>query len=201
MSDVEIYKRVQRTTTGKRVVTWIWVVKCDGEIIASGPENTKRDAKKMGNRAAEDLCISTSQSSHGEYEGEDGKIYNVEILPPAINASIVNGHLDSVEFVDPWTDEYSSFTSNEISENELSWILGLCFYDEILSQEYELVAAQLKVWGIYLGGNSIDEIKSLHNLSDENFNAIVTKTWDSIIINKTEDDNGEIHLDWDISIT
>jgi hypothetical protein len=130
----------------------------------------------MGNRAAEDLCISTSQSSHGEYEGEDGKIYKVEIIPPAINASIANGHLDSVAFPDPWTDEYSSFTSNEISENELSWILGLCFYDEILSQEYELVAAQLKVWGIYLGGNSIDKIKSLHNLSDENFNAIVTKT-------------------------
>jgi len=125
MSDVEIYKRVQRTTTGKRVVTWIWVVKCDGEIIASGPENTKRDAKKMGNRAAEDLCYGTSQNSNGEYEGEDGKIYNVEILPPAINASIANGHLDSVAFPDPWTDEYSSFTSNEISENELSWILGL----------------------------------------------------------------------------
>ena len=128
--------------------------------------------------------------------GADGKIYKLEIEPPAINASIQNGCLEYFEVVNPWTDEFHRFTLDDISENELSWLAGLCFYDPHLSQKHELVMAQLKTWHVYIGGDSPTEIMSLHNLSTEHFEMIASKSWNSVTVNKIEDANGTIHLDW-----
>ena len=200
-----IEKHVQWTTNHKRVVTWYWYVWCDGEEdpVGSGPQRSKKDAQAAGRTMVNRIkCQSVggggNNNSGGIYVGEDGKIYRLEIRPPAINASIVDGHLEYFEVINPWTDEFHRFTTDEISENELSWLAGLCFYDETLSQKYELVATQLKTWHVYLGGNSPTEIMTLHNLSAEHFEMIASKSWNKVSVHKTENTDGTVHLDWDI---
>ncbi|MDR0604894.1 MAG: hypothetical protein LBG80_11390 [Bacteroidales bacterium] len=215
MADSWSIKKQVHHGEGGRNVVWKWYVYCDNEVVGSGTEDTKRDAKRAGRTFVNTIPCDTSTSPNGDdyldgdgkiykgedrriYRGEDGKIYRIGIDPPCINASIANGKLEHFEIINPWTDEFHCFTVDEISENELSWLAGLCFYDATLSKKHELVAAQLKVWHTYLGGDSVTEIQSLHNLTAENFEAIATKSWQMVTVHRTENADGTVHLDWKI---
>jgi hypothetical protein len=193
--------RIVHNGQGGRYVDWHFVIFCDGERKFSGVANTKREAKDAAKyhitkNGGTIKSTSGNSGNGGVYVTEDGKIYSVNITPPAVNASIVNGQLDNFEIINIWTDEFHRFTIDEILENELFWLTGLCFYDKTLSQQHELVVAQLKAWHVYLGGNAITEILSLHNLTAEQFESLSTKSWNAVTINKKGYDDGSVRLDW-----
>jgi hypothetical protein len=191
---------------------WNWFVRCSSHPndVKWGHENTKKEAKKAANNWVCSVGGGTRGSS-GEgdgdgdgdgnkwtYTGEDGKIYEITLEPPKINASMIDGHLEYFEMINPWTNEFHRFTLDDISGNELAWLTGLCFYDKRLSQKHELVAAQLKAWHVYLGGNSPDEIRALHNLTADIFERIASKSWEGITLCKITEENGTEYLDWTI---
>jgi len=184
---------------------WVWNVNCldeDGNIVRRG--HGREDSEKKANKKANGFVCSTGggtgtgigTGNSWTYVGENGETFEVTITPPKVNASIIDGHLEYSEIINPWTNEFHRFTSNEISQNELAWLTGLCFFDGSLSEEHKLVATMLKVLGVYLGGNSTTEIMSLHNLTAEQFEAIATKSWESATITQTEKNDGTVHLDW-----
>jgi hypothetical protein len=152
-----------------------WVVECTDKesniTYHSGIEYGRKEAKKK----AKEIVCSTGNSSGSNYitiRLEDSQ----ELILGNINAFVVDGFMEYLEEVNPWTNEYHRLTNDEISANALAWLSEVCLYDETLSLEHELVAAQLKVWDIYFGGNSKDEIMSLHNLTPAHFEAIATKS-------------------------
>jgi hypothetical protein len=170
--------------------SWRWAVYCDGVFKEGSIENTRRQAK----RAIKNVVCSLPPSSKNIYVTlmiQDS--YN---LQGNINALIANGRIEYLDEINPWTNTFHRFTRNDISPNVLSWLSEIYFYDETLSRIDELVAAQLKVWGVYLGGNSVSEIISLHNLTVEQFNAIASNSWNEITLKQTTNENGTVHLDW-----
>ena len=168
--------------------SWKWDVYCNGQWIAGNVENTKREAKREADRYR---CESLE---NGDITPDDDT--EISITAPHINANIENGSLIGSDFINPWTNEMQHFSANEISENELAWLAGLCFFDHSASQDCELLIAKLKVWNVYLGGNSMQEIQNLHNLSENQCNMILNKDWNSVTITKTTCNNETIHLDW-----
>jgi hypothetical protein len=126
---------------------------------------------------------------------------NIEEPRGNMNALIVNGSMVYLDEIDPWTNEFKRFTQDDISSNALAWLSEICDYNEADLSPVDKVVAQLKVWDIYLGGNTIAEILPLHNLNAEQFNAIAAKSWTRITIIQTtndddDDDDDTIHLDW-----
>ena len=176
--------RIHRLSDG----SWKWDVYCDGQWVAGCVEETKRDAKRASNQFT---CESISNGSL-----PSGTNIETIITPPQINASIENGVLSGFDIINPWTQAFHHFTTNDISENELAWIAGLCFYDSSLSQNYELLRAKLKTWDVYLGGNSMLEIMQIHNLTEVQCNLILSKNWITIDITKIIEDDETVHLDW-----
>jgi hypothetical protein len=172
---------------------WYWLVKCtdkEGNVTYhEGYTWSRKDARK----AARGIVCSVPPGGNSSVSiiSED-----INYLQGNINALVVNGHIEYLEEINPWTNEFHRFTQGEISVNALAWLSEICFYDETLSQSHELVVAQLKVWNVYLGGNSVPEIISLHQLTTEQFNAIAKKTWKKITIEQTTKENETIHLDW-----
>ena len=126
-------------------------------------EETKKDAKSEAKRQVSSLCGSggtttgegTGDGNSWIYVGENGETYTVTLEPPKVNASMTDSHLEWFEMINPWTKKFHRFTLDDISGNELAWLTGLCFYYKHLSQKHELVAAKLKVWHVYVGGNSV----------------------------------------------
>jgi len=194
---------IDRTATGG----YGWMVMCingSDTTTSAGFTRTKREAKAE----AKKIVCSTAPGGGNNYivsiMSEDP-----DNLQGSINALVVNGCMVYLDEINPWTNTFHRFTQNDISANALAWLSEICFYDETLSQAYELVTAQLKVWDVYLGGDSKGEIMVLHNLTAEQFDAIAAKLWKQItieqteIITITEDENENdieittIHLDWD----
>ena len=170
---------------------WSWAIECDSGVWVSGYAATKKEAKK----AAKNAC---------KLLPNGGNNYEISIMSPflddpqgSLKALVINGHIEYLDVINPWTDEFQSFTQDDISANALAWLSEICDYPATLSS-VEKVVAQLKVWDIYLGGNTITEILPLHNLNTQQFNAIATKSWSRIIITQTtnEDDDETVHLDW-----
>ena len=64
----------------------------------------------------------------------------------------------------------------------------------------ELLIAQLKVWGIYRGGENENEIKNIYHLEQSQIEIILAKSWHHISLRKImeEDENGNIQevLQW-----
>ena len=172
-----------------------WDVWCDGEWVEGSIESSRRWAKKGVNGV---VC--------GLPPGK-GNIYvsimsqSPDNLNGSFNALISDDCIVYLEEVNPWTNRFQRFTQREMSKNVLAWLSDICDYDESLSPVHELVIAQLKVWDVYLGGNTQDEILTLHNLTAEQFHAIATKSWEVITIAKTDGDDGLIHLDWNFEDT
>ncbi|MDR1878127.1 MAG: hypothetical protein LBQ64_01010 [Bacteroidales bacterium] len=159
---------------------WHWDVFCDEEKIAEGNTNSKREARRQA-RAVD--CYTPPI---------------IKIAPPEISAIVGDGHLQSFKMFCPYMEEDKEHSvPEEMSENTAFWVFGLDCFDIKLSEQYELVSAMLKVWGVYKGGDSADTVKSLHNLSDQNFDIIAAKTWKTITINISEDESS---LSWNITL-
>jgi len=176
-------KKIVTIKRSKETGWWRWSVDCydgNGQFLGSesGAANSKRAAK---NQAGGVACG-----------------VNIVIMPPKINATIINGRMAYFEMINPWTEQFHTLIASEVSENELFWIAGIGCYDDSLSSSLKRVVAMLKVWDVYLGGDSEKGVQELHDLSDEEFDIISEKTWTSVEIIKTIDDYGEIHLGWNI---
>jgi len=169
---------------------WHWIVQCSDTTWDEGYAGTKKEAKK----AAKGACSIILQGS--------GNIY-VSIMSPflddpqgSLNTLFVDGFIKYLDVINPWTDEFHRFTQDDISVNALAWLSEICDYDEASLSQVNKVVAQLKVWDVYLGGNSMDEIKLLHNLTTEQFHAIAAKSWDIITIEQKENSDGTVRLVW-----
>ena len=180
--------------------TWNWTVWCknNDKIYVSNSTGSKKEANAAAKEAGKNLDCNPS-------EGSVDNGTNISIMSPfsddlqgSLNALIVNDMIVYIDVIDIWTNEFRRFTRNDISANALAWLSEICDYNETSLTTVNKVVAQLKVWGVYLGGNSVTEIISLHNLTAERFNAIATKSWDKITIKieEDEDEDGTIHLDW-----
>ncbi len=167
--------------------SWRWNVYCNGEWIGGNTEESKRAAKIAAEQCKCDAIENGTASPDDDLE--------TSITPPQINASIINGELVGMDFINPWTNNPQHFTTDDISENELAWIAGLCFFDPSASQNFELLRAKLKTWDVYIGGDSMTEIMQAHNLTESQCNLILNKNWSTITIIKTIG-NETIHLDW-----
>lgn len=181
---IHVYKS---KTTGR---CWYWTVgfvndqgQCVGETYF-GQADTKREAKQ----AAKDVPMPTMMKLSTSIK----KL--ISINPPQVDAKIINGYLSEFTVYDP-DDQKISFSTEEISQNTALWIFGIddCF-DSSLSEEYELVIAMLKIWRVFKGGVNRETVQNSHNLSDANFEDIVNRNWNEIIINIDENNN----FIWDI---
>jgi hypothetical protein len=168
-----------------------WYVKCTdkegNETWCSGIE--------YGKKVAKDAAKAVDCGS-----GECKEIYieecNYGIMLCDVNALIQNGYIEYIEVIDPWTNKRQRFTQKDIPANALAWLSEICDYDETSLTITDKVTAQLKVWNVYQGGNSVTEIISLHNLTAELLDAIAAKSWNKITIERNINDDETIHLDW-----
>ena len=170
---------------------WLWRVYWYDEnnnwmCSDMGTATSKREARRQANASE---CPCCSKLTKDPYKKE------ITIDPPLINAEVVNGHLCSFE-MDNWQGKICKFTTSEIDENTAFWIFGLDCFDSNVSSPAKLVAAMLKIWGLYRGGNCKKSIMKLHNLNEEQFDMIVKKVWKTIIVKFDEQDN----MYWDISV-
>jgi hypothetical protein len=164
----------------KKTGWWSWTVYCGNEPVAGGSTITKKEAKRQAGQVE---CDTPPE---------------IKIEPPIVSAIVNDGHLFSFEMYCPLTEENKNhLVPNDMSENTAFWVFGLDCYDNSLSKKYELVSAMLKIWNVYKGGDSADTVKTLHNLSDQNFDIISAKTWKKIKLTVNEDEN---KLYWDIII-
>ena len=129
---------------------------------------SKRDAKRRA-REQEPPCIPGIPLERGE----------TLIGPPDIDAQVENGQL--VEFsIKNLSGIEHLFTTTDIDQNAALWIFGMNCFDPDLSEDWELVKALLKVWGLYIGGSTETEIKSQHNLCDDDITLLAHRNWNCI---------------------
>lgn len=187
------------TTMWKRIGphSWRWEVRCNGEFVQGSVESTKQAAKSAANRVKNEIVCNLNPNNE---TGQGEPQIDIQILPPNVNAVISCGYMDFFEIINPFNDEIEHFTSDEISENSLAWLVGLCFYDSSETERVELLIAQLKVWGIYRGGENENEIKNIYHLEQSQIEIILAKSWHHISLRKImeEDENGNIQevLQW-----
>jgi hypothetical protein len=185
--NTSLAERKAKTSKIKKIKgSWHWKVFCEGVYYRGGIENSKGDAKYMVEITKCPESKATSSSIW--FEDED--------LCVCFEAILVNDQILCFDVIDPWTDTLRRITRNEISANALAWISEIGIYDEATLSQADKVVSQLKVWGIYLGGDFPDEIRVLHNLTAEQFETIATISWEEVTITQKIKDNGTIHLDW-----
>jgi hypothetical protein len=114
---------------------------------------------------------------------------NIVVNPPFVDATVYRGYLAS--FTAMTLDEVPvTYSSSEISESEFSYYYGLpCANSELLTDTQKIVTI-LKIWGLYRGGFTIEEIKKTHNIPDPIFKKLIRRKYFSGSI--TIEEKGEI---------
>lgn len=180
--------KVERTNT---TYSWYWAVVWydeDGNEIGFcyGYENSKREARKEAKEASKgDPCY--PEQKKRAVKADPTVSVKIHILPPHIDAKVINGHLAYFSIENP-QGKRVVFSTHDISENTAFWVFGMDCFDPELSTKAELVAAMLKIWGVYVHGEESEkELKRIHQLSDEHFAIIAEKRWNQITIECYED--------------
>jgi hypothetical protein len=120
------------------------------------------------------------------------------------------GSLANVNVEDPWDvltyDPRGMFASmvvenlsgnpilhpvSDINENEMLYWSGEV-HTPILNERKAVV--YLTIMGVYLGGNSVEDIQSIHNLSPQNFNLLINRNFSENFVLDIDEVTG--HYTW-----
>lgn len=142
---------------------WVWECK-DGSAHGTAP--SRAEARRLARENCTGECL---------------------ITPPAVDFEVVNGYL--VDFQTLSLDDRNLyFTSGEISEDVFNYLFGFDVDCENL-RDADIVAAMLKIWGVYNGGRSMKSLMANHNLTSEQFAALSKKSWKTIELEIDEKNN------------
>jgi hypothetical protein len=138
--------------------TYSWYWECKHNPSINGTCNSKREAR----REAREKC------RNGE----------ASITPPSVSFWVKDGIL--IEFShENLLGESQTFSSEEISESVFEYLFGY-ENEKWCVKQNDFVCAELKVWGIYIAGTEDKEIIEKHNLTEEQYNMLFEKSWDTI---------------------
>ena len=151
----------QSATTG----FWYWQCK-DGS--SEGYACTKSEAKA----AAQSACSA-----------------GYVITPPKVDATVISGYLATFSAKD-LNNQINTFSVGEISENSFCGFFGLDCFENSQSSDVLKATTILKIWGIYRGGITSTQIKTLHYLNNTEFNKLIARQYFGLEI--TINDNGTI---------
>jgi hypothetical protein len=138
----------QSSTTG----WWHWACK-DGS--SDGWSSTKSGAQSAGAAACGGVALN--------------------ITPPDYNADFEAGDLKSFDVAN-LDGVLVHWDSTEIDGDAFDFFFGLNCGNS-LSTDADKAIAILKIWGVYNGGTTPEEIEADHNLSPEDFSSLVAKNY------------------------
>jgi hypothetical protein len=111
------------------------------------------------------------------------------IAPPLVDIVAYRGYLSHFTVFN-LDGNPTIFSTGEISECEFSFYFGFpCSKTEVISDERKAIVI-LKILGVYRGGQTVLQIKTLHNLTDQNFSKLIKKEFDNGTL--TVEDNGTL---------
>lgn len=137
----------------KTVDTHWWRWECKGDPTIWGVEVTKSLARQKAREACNDAYV---------------------ISPPDFYAETLKGAVKSFKAYDLGGTPVL-FTMPAISEDAFYYVFGM---DEMQAQnlsDLEKATAILKVWGLYRGGSSVEELKRRHYLNDSDFDQLIRR--------------------------
>ena len=142
---------------------WIWKCK-DGSAHGTAP--SRAEARRLAREHCTSGCV---------------------ITPPAVDFEVEHGYL--VDFRSLSLDDKElHFTSVEISEDVFNYLFGFDVDREEV-RDADIVAATLKIWGVYNGGRSMRSLMANHNLTSEQFVALARKSWTTIELEIDEENS------------
>ena len=141
-------------TLDKSQATGWWSWECnDGSGGGSAPSKSEARA------AARDACA-------GGYA----------VSSPDVDLIAFRGYLSNFT-VQNLEGKDVTFSAEEIGQSEFSFFFGLPCAKEEVSSDSQKVITILKIWGIYRGGISPEQIMILHNLSDIDFRKLANRQY------------------------
>ena len=150
----DLHAKKYRLRESEKTGWWGWECK-DGSKSGNSP--TKDGARD----AAREACGSVANSNFYDPASDE---YGLEYDIMDNYVGVLVQTLDNEDvFYDP----------NEMSESAAFYIYERYTEDPNLTVE-EIVAAQLNAWGIYLGGETRQDIINIHNLTEAQFDMIVS---------------------------
>lgn len=152
-------------TVEKSDTTGWWVWQCrDGSALGSA--TSKSDARSQARAACGNAFA---------------------LVPPAVDAQVVGGSLTRFT-INNLDNVRRTFDVSEISENAVFYFYGLECADPTSLTNAEKAMTILKIWGIYRGGQTEEEISALHFLSRDQFQKLIERKYKGLKIVINDDD-------------
>ncbi|MBO7491224.1 MAG: hypothetical protein J6T59_02160 [Bacteroidales bacterium] len=143
--------------------SWFW--ECTNNPSINGFARSKKEARQR----ARENC-------------RDGE---ANITPPPVDYIVVDGVMTEFTFENLVGDEVT-FYASEIPEDIFLYVFGYDKTDSDLLSKEDVIIAILKIWGVFKSGGT--DVLANHNLSEAQGDILFESTWQSIILEISDDE-------------